>query len=54
MISVVKQRESAHDTSLRELVISSRGLDVIESPVSPASVYSAQGLSATLTPRRDT
>ncbi|ANB75202.1 ATPase domain-containing protein [Paraburkholderia phytofirmans] len=54
MISVVKQRESAHDTSLRELVISSQGLDVIESPVSLASVVSAQGLSATLTPRRDT
>jgi circadian clock protein KaiC len=52
MISVVKQRESAHDTSLRELVISSQGLDVIESPVDPASV--AQGLSATLTPPRST
>ena len=52
MISVVKQRESAHDTSLRELVISSQGLDVIESPVDPASV--ALGLSATLTPRRST
>ena len=54
MISVVKQRESAHDTSLRELFISSQGLDVIESPLSPANVVSAQGLSATLTPRRET
>ncbi|MFM0640693.1 ATPase domain-containing protein [Paraburkholderia metrosideri] len=54
MISVVKQRESAHDTSLRELVISSQGLDVIGSPVGPTSVYPAQGLSATLTPRQNT
>lgn len=38
--------------SLRELFIWSQGLDVIESPVSPANVVSAQGLSATLTPRR--
>ncbi|WP_175049051.1 ATPase domain-containing protein [Paraburkholderia sediminicola] len=54
MISVVKQRESAHDTSLRELLISPQGLDVLESPLSPANVVSAQGLSATLTPRRKT
>ncbi|MFM0341690.1 RAD55 family ATPase [Paraburkholderia fungorum] len=53
MISVVKQRESAHDTSLRELVISAQGLDAIESPDSP-SVHSEQGLSATLAPRRST
>ncbi|WP_345815847.1 ATPase domain-containing protein [Paraburkholderia sp. PREW-6R] len=52
MISAVKQRESAHDTSLRELVISSEGLDVLDRVVSPASVYSAPGLSATLLPRR--
>src|SRR6266702_2624624 len=54
MISVVKQHESAHDTSLRELVISSQGLDVAECPLSPASVYSTPGLSATLQPRRIT
>jgi circadian clock protein KaiC len=54
MISVVKQRESAHDTSLRELVISSQGLDAIENSGSPASLYSAAGLSATLPPRRNT
>jgi circadian clock protein KaiC len=54
MISVVKQRESAHDTSLRELVISSTGLDVIEGPAHPSSIYSARGLSATLQPRRTT
>jgi circadian clock protein KaiC len=54
MISVVKQRESAHDTSLRELVISSKGLEVIDNPVGTASVYPAQGLAAALTPRRDT
>ena len=53
MISVVKQRESAHDTSLRELVISSDGIDVIAGPTSPASVYSSPGLSATLLPRRN-
>ncbi|ORC52337.1 ATPase domain-containing protein [Paraburkholderia terricola] len=54
MISVVKQRESAHETSLRELVISSQGLDVAECALSPASVYSSPGLSATLQPRRMT
>jgi circadian clock protein KaiC len=53
MISVVKQRESAHDTSLRELVISSQGLDVIEDPVSPTGAYATPGLSATLQPRRN-
>jgi circadian clock protein KaiC len=52
MISVVKQRESAHDTSLRELVISSEGLDVVASSGQPASMVSEQGLSATLAPRR--
>jgi circadian clock protein KaiC len=50
-ISIVKQRESAHDPSTHELVISSQGLDVIESPLS-ATVSSASGLSATLQPRR--
>jgi circadian clock protein KaiC len=54
MISVVKQRESAHDTSLRELVISSQGLDVIGDPLGSAGVFPAQGLPAALTPRRDT
>jgi circadian clock protein KaiC len=54
MISVVKQRESAHNSSLRELVISSAGLDVIDGPAHPSSVYSAPGLSATLQPRRTT
>ena len=48
MVSVVKQRESAHDTSLRELVISSQGLDVVESTGQPASLMADQGLSATL------
>ncbi|MGY6175365.1 RAD55 family ATPase [Paraburkholderia strydomiana] len=50
-ISIVKQRESAHDPSTHELVISSHGLDVIESPFSVA-VSSATGLSATLQSRR--
>ncbi|WP_429251618.1 RAD55 family ATPase [Paraburkholderia sp. GAS333] len=54
MISVVKQRESAHDTSLRELVISSDGLDVIEGPGSAAGTHLALGLSATLPARRTT
>ena len=54
MISVVKQRESAHDTSLRELVISAQGLDVIEKLANPANVYPATGLSAMLPPRRNT
>jgi circadian clock protein KaiC len=54
MISVVKQRESAHDTSLRELVITSQGLDVIEDPAHLAGAYAAPGLSATLQPRRNT
>jgi circadian clock protein KaiC len=50
-ISIVKQRESAHDPSTHELVISSHGLDVIESPFS-AAVSSTTGLSATLQSRR--
>ncbi|MFM0198467.1 ATPase domain-containing protein [Paraburkholderia fungorum] len=54
MISVVKQRESAHDTSLRELVISSQGLDVIGDPGGTPGVFPPQGLAAVLTPRRDT
>jgi circadian clock protein KaiC len=54
MISVVKQRESAHDTSLRELVISSQGLDVIDDPLRPAGAYAAPGLTATLQPRGNT
>jgi circadian clock protein KaiC len=54
MISVVKQRESAHDTSLRELVISSEGLDVIDGPLNSAGAQAAPGLSATLQPRRNT
>jgi circadian clock protein KaiC len=52
MISVVKQRESAHDTSLRELVISSAGLDVIEGPPGAAGTHLAAGLSPTLPSRR--
>jgi circadian clock protein KaiC len=52
MISVVKQRESAHDTSLRELSISSEGIDVIDGPPSAISAQSAPGLSATLQTRR--
>jgi circadian clock protein KaiC len=54
MISVVKQRESAHDTSLRELTISSDGLDVIEPMVNAAGRHPAAGLSATLPSRRTT
>jgi circadian clock protein KaiC len=54
MISVVKQRESAHDTSLRELVISSDGLDVLDNSGALASVHSTAGLSATLQARRNT
>lgn len=53
MISVVKQRESAHDTSLRQLVISSQGLDVNDSPLISGDTFGAPGLSATLQPRRN-
>ncbi|HEY2609027.1 MAG TPA: ATPase domain-containing protein [Paraburkholderia sp.] len=52
MISVVKQRESAHDTSLRELSISSQGLDVLDGPPNAAGTPSLAGLSATLQSRR--
>lgn len=51
MISVIKQRESAHDTSLRELVISPRGIDVVDG--TNGNVFSEHGLTATLAPRRD-
>ncbi|MEC5404189.1 ATPase domain-containing protein [Paraburkholderia sp. MPAMCS5] len=51
VISIVKQRESAHDPSTHELVISSNGLDVLESPLS-APVSTAPTVSATLQPRR--
>ncbi|KXU85008.1 serine/threonine protein kinase [Paraburkholderia monticola] len=54
MISVVKQRESAHDTSLRELSISSEGLDVLDGPPNAAGNPSMPGLSATLQSRRKT
>ncbi|NML32466.1 ATPase domain-containing protein [Paraburkholderia antibiotica] len=54
MISVVKQRESLHDTSLRDLSISSQGLDVIDGPLGAVSTQSTSGLSATLQPRRKT
>ncbi|MBB5442726.1 MULTISPECIES: ATPase domain-containing protein [unclassified Paraburkholderia] len=54
MISVVKQRESAHDTSLRELSISSQGLDVIDGSPGAAGTQSTPGLSATLRSRRKT
>ncbi|MEW9581885.1 RAD55 family ATPase [Paraburkholderia sp. DGU8] len=54
MISVVKQRESAHDTSLRELVITSQGLDVIDGPANSTDAGSTPGLSTTLQPRRNT
>jgi circadian clock protein KaiC len=54
MISVVKQRESAHDTSLRELVITSQGLDVIDGPANSTDALATAGLSATLQPRRNT
>jgi circadian clock protein KaiC len=54
MISVVKQRESAHDTSLRELVISSEGLDVSDGPPNAGGASAAPGLLATLQPRRNT
>ena len=50
-ISIVKQREGAHDPSTHELVISSQGLEIVESPLS-TTVSSASGLSATLQPRR--
>jgi circadian clock protein KaiC len=51
VISIVKQRESAHELSTHELVISSHGLDVSERPVS-APTSAAPGLSATLQSRR--
>jgi circadian clock protein KaiC len=54
MISVVKQRESAHDTSLRELVITSQGLDVIDGPANGADAPATPGLSTTLQSRRNT
>ena len=54
MISVVKQRESAHDTSLRELLITSQGLDVIDGPANSADARTTPGLSSTLQPRRNT
>ncbi|MBW0449557.1 ATPase domain-containing protein [Paraburkholderia phenoliruptrix] len=50
-ISIVKQRESAHDPSTRELVISSQGLDIVES-LTGLSVSSASGLLAISQPRR--
>jgi len=49
-ISIVKQRESAHDPSTRELVISSQGLDIVES-LTGLSVSSASGLLAISQPR---
>ncbi|WP_201446889.1 ATPase domain-containing protein [Burkholderia gladioli] len=48
MVSVVKQRESAHDTSLRELVIKSDGLDVTPNAIGASGLLSAQGLTTML------
>lgn len=42
MISVVKQRESAHDSSLRELVITEKGLDVIDAFPGAAAVLAGR------------
>jgi circadian clock protein KaiC len=42
MISVVKQRESAHDSSLRELVITGKGLDVVDAFPGAAGVLGSR------------
>jgi circadian clock protein KaiC len=47
MMSVIKQRESAHDTTIRRLVIDERGLHVAESFVGPTGLLSGH---VTMTP----
>ncbi len=54
MLSVVKQRESAHDSSLRELVITPEGLDIIASFPGAAALLAGRGLAAGFTGRSDT
>ncbi|HEY1997159.1 ATPase domain-containing protein [Paraburkholderia sp.] len=53
MISVVKQRESAHDSSLRELVITEKGLDIIAAFPGAAAVLGGRGFAAGLIGRLD-
>ena len=53
MISVVKQRESAHDSSLRELVITGKGLDIIDAFPGAAGVLAGRGAGAGIVGRYD-
>jgi circadian clock protein KaiC len=53
MISVVKQRESAHDSSLRELVITGKGLDVVDAFPGAASLLGGRGAAAGIVGRLD-
>jgi circadian clock protein KaiC len=53
MISVVKQRESAHDSSLRELVITEKGLDVMDAFPGAASLLGGRGAGAGIVGRYD-
>jgi circadian clock protein KaiC len=53
MISVVKQRESAHDSSLRELVITGKGLDIIDAFPGAAGVLAGRGAGAGIVGRFD-
>ncbi|KHJ59462.1 RAD55 family ATPase, partial [Burkholderia glumae] len=53
MLSVVKQRESAHDTSLRELIITPEGLDVTPNAIGAAGLLSTQGLTVMHRPITD-
>ena len=46
MVSVVKQRESAHDSSLRELIITGKGLDIIDAFPGAAGVLGGRGHTA--------
>ena len=51
MILVVKQRESQHDSSLRELMITSKGMDMVESFPGAAALLAGHALPATLVGR---
>jgi circadian clock protein KaiC len=53
MISVVKQRESAHDSSLRELVITGQGLDIIDAFPGAAGVLGGRGAASGVAGRFD-